>query len=187
MKGIMMKTFQRIMRILKLISENFLGLTFTEINEIVDLPKSSLSQLLDILLEYKILKLDDYTNKYSLGIYFWELASQNVGNVTINQMIEASYPYFEEFKNKYDQTIKMSFLEGNDVIYIAKVMSKYPIQLTSQVGSRLPAYTTGMGKVLLAHLTEEQILDLYPSESLKPYTENTITSRKELIDKIQKI
>jgi DNA-binding IclR family transcriptional regulator len=66
------------------------------------------------------------------------------------------------------------------VAFIHKRPSKGIVQVVNPVGTRLPAHATGSGKVMLAHLSEWEIDQLYPTEKLPGRTATTITSKHVL-------
>jgi IclR family transcriptional regulator, pca regulon regulatory protein len=70
-------------------------------------------------------------------------------------------------------------LDGADVIYVARVPTKRIMTISLGLGSRLPAYCTSMGRVLLAELTPAQLAAIVP-ERLEPRTEHTVATRAEL-------
>ncbi len=71
-------------------------------------------------------------------------------------------------------------LDGSDVVYVAKVESRRTLRIPSAVGRRNPAYCTGVGKAMLAHLSEEQLAAYLAQTPLRARTRKTITSKPEL-------
>jgi DNA-binding IclR family transcriptional regulator len=61
------------------------------------------------------------------------------------------------------------------------------VGVVSRVGSRLPAYCTASGKMHLAHMSEDEINELYPNRQLKGYTSTTITDREKLKEIIKTV
>ena len=83
-----------------------------------------------------------------------------------------------------NEICQLGILEGKEVLYIAKVDSPNPIRLMSSIGSRLPAYTTSLGKSLISLCTLDELKRLYP-DGLKPLTNDTIISIDKLYDQLQ--
>ena len=81
----------------------------------------------------------------------------------------------------------MAVIDGKSVIYIDKIESPATIKVDLPVGKRMPAYCTGLGKVLLAHLPEMTVRELFEDEPLIRYTKNTITDIDELCQHLAKI
>lgn len=72
------------------------------------------------------------------------------------------------------ETCNLGVLNGHEVVYIDRVECDWPLRMQINVGSRVPAHCTAIGKLLLAHLPERH-LDAYLSQSpLERHTPNTI-------------
>lgn len=105
---------------------------------------------------------------------------------------EHSHPYLEELRQRTRFTVSLSVLDVDDILYVDRVRSfrrgqnKIDLGLCL-LGSRLPAYCTSMGKMLLAHLPETQLRDLFAEIKLIKRGPNTITSKKALRDELTEV
>ena len=77
-------------------------------------------------------------------------------------------------------------LDGDDVISIAATTSGRPISITLQPGTRVPAYCTANGRVLLSALPTCEVRTWITRQSLLPLTSHTITSEKRLAQEIER-
>jgi IclR family pca regulon transcriptional regulator len=75
-------------------------------------------------------------------------------------------------------------LEGTDIVYVMRVATHKIMSITLGVGSRLPAYCTSMGRVLLAGLPEGEALACLKASELAPLTRHTVTDLDALRQKI---
>lgn len=179
-----MKSIHRVAKVLEVLSLNPEGLSFTDINNKLDLPKSSLNNILNTLTEVKMVQFNDSLKNYTLGSKLWELATTYHNNLSI---LKIAQPYLEKIRDEKDVTLQIAVLVGKDVMYIGKYSSNHPIQLSSNVGTKLPAYATGLGKSMLACLPQNQLLNLYPDSEFERFTKNTITTKEELIKEIMEV
>jgi IclR family pca regulon transcriptional regulator len=92
-----------------------------------------------------------------------------------SSVIEAARPVLEHISEQLHESSSMSMLDGGDIVYVARSAASRILAAGLSVGSRLPAYCTSMGRVLLAALPDDE-LDSY-LHGLKPkaYTAKTIT------------
>lgn len=90
----------------------------------------------------------------------------------------------EPVMRRLQESIQLAVLEGNDVLYLAKVEAPSPVQMVSGPGVRFPAHATGLGKSLMAGMNAEQIHLLFPQEVLPKVTVHTLGSREALIQEI---
>lgn len=80
-----------------------------------------------------------------------------------------------ELAEDLNETCSAATLDGDDIVYVARVPARRSLSLTLTVGSRLPAYPTSMGRVLLAGLPEEALEAHLARTMLEPLTPNTVT------------
>ncbi len=180
----MVKSAERVAQALTFLASNPAGALYTDLQRGLDLPKSSLHALLTTLVQTRLATFDENTKRYSLGPLVWELTTAFSNQI---QLVPIALPHLEQIGDRFGETVQLATLDVNEVVYMAKVPSRHPIQLVSNVGTRLPAYATGIGKALLACLSEHQVHRLYPSTELARFTPATITSTAALIDELHAI
>jgi len=89
-------------------------------------------------------------------------------------------PVLERITERVHESSSLSVLEGDEIVYIARSAAKRVMSVGLSVGSRLPAYCSSMGRVLLAALPEDQLAAYLRRIELKALTPKTITNRKLL-------
>jgi IclR family transcriptional regulator, pca regulon regulatory protein len=97
-----------------------------------------------------------------------------------SSVVEAARPVLEHISEQLHESSSMSMLDSGEIVYVARSAASRILAAGLSVGSRLPAYCTSMGRVLLAALPEEK-LDTY-LRNLRPraYTPKTITRIPQL-------
>jgi IclR family transcriptional regulator, pca regulon regulatory protein len=104
---------------------------------------------------------------------------------------EHAHSYLEELRQRTSYTVNLSVLDGGDILYVDRARSfrrgQSKIDLDLHPGSRLPAYCTSMGKLLLANLPDEEQRDLFTTMKLTKRGPNTITSKKALRDELEEV
>ena len=83
-----------------------------------------------------------------------------------------------------NETAQLARLSGRENVYLARVDSSHALRLLSEPGTRLPAHATGVGKALLAQLSEGEILSLFGSGALPGYTPTTHRTVAALKDEL---
>jgi IclR family acetate operon transcriptional repressor len=170
------------MDILELVSTHPQGLTLSEICDKVGIPKSSTHELLSVLEQRNFLQLDH--KKFRIGIKVFELGQTASRNLDI---LKAIRPDLKWLSSQYSMTTQFGILEGNEVIYLSKIKNVSGISVESQVGSRLPAHATALGKVMLSVLPEKVLLQNYSDYIFEKFTANSCESMGELREKINLI
>jgi IclR family pca regulon transcriptional regulator len=92
----------------------------------------------------------------------------------------SAQPILEETADAVSESCNVAVLEGTEVIFLAGVATARIVSMKLTIGSRLPAYATSTGKVLLSAHTEDQLKSYFASTSLKPLTPRTITDPRAL-------
>ncbi|MDN4492687.1 IclR family transcriptional regulator domain-containing protein [Ureibacillus aquaedulcis] len=90
-------------------------------------------------------------------------------------------PFMQNFANTTGESSSISILDGDKIIYVARVSKKRIMSINLDIGSQLPAFATSMGQVLLAHLPEGELREILKDLNLVKFTENTVESKEELI------
>ena len=128
------------------------------------------------------------SRKYRLGLRVTDLG---MSALSATGLREHARPYLEELRQRTSYTTSLGVLDGTDILYVDRVRSfrrgQGKIDLDLHPGSRLPAYCTAMGKLLLAYLPENEQRDLIAEMKLTKRGPNTITSKKTLRDELDEI
>lgn len=179
----MIQSVNRAIKILDFVSANHM-VRLADISRGVGLNKSTAHGIVSTLEEMGCLRQDQSTGRYALGLKLFEFGQAVLANMDIRAV---AMPYLLELSKKYEETVHLAVLSGDEVIYIDKVDSPRSIRIVSMIGGRNPAYCTGVGKVLLAGLADDKLSRLLKRIRFKSITPNTITNAKALTDHIQKI
>ncbi len=128
------------------------------------------------------------SRKYRLGLRVTDLGMSALNSTGLR---EHAHPYLEELRQRTSYTVNLAVLEGTDILYVDRVRSfrrgQSQIDLDLHTGSRLPAYCTSMGKLLLANLPEPEQRELIASMKVTKRGPNTITSKKALRAALEQI
>lgn len=90
-------------------------------------------------------------------------------------------PYMEHLVQAVQESSSAAVLEGTEIIYVLRVPTSKIMTISLGVGSRLPAYCTSMGRVLLAALSEEELYARLHLSRLAAHTSHTVTDTSELM------
>lgn len=91
---------------------------------------------------------------------------------------ELALPTMRHVVETLEESCSMSVLDSDDVVYIARVPPKHLMTIPVNVGSRLPAYATSTGRVLLAALPDDHLTRYLAKVQIKRFTKHTVTVQK---------
>jgi IclR family transcriptional regulator, pca regulon regulatory protein len=97
-----------------------------------------------------------------------------------NTLSTAAQPILERMSATLRESFSVATLDGEDIVYIARTQVNRVMAVDLHIGSRLPAYCTSMGRILLAYLPPEQLEQYLAKVNLIPHTTRTITSVEKL-------
>ena len=93
---------------------------------------------------------------------------------------ELAQPHMEELVARIHESCSVSVLDGNEVVYVARVPTHRIMRVAISVGTRFPAFATSMGRVLLAALPPEEAETHFPPEVVQQFTTRTVTDPQKL-------
>ena len=178
------KSVAKALDILEVVCSSGAALDLHEIGDTLDLPNPTVYRLLQTLLEHGYVRQDRETRKYSPGLMIFELSQSVIATL---QFTEVAREPLRRLANETRETVHLAVLDQAEVIYLQKHESTYPMALYSRVGRRAPAHCTGVGKLLLAHLSETERAAVLQHTEPQAFTANTITDREALEEELAQI
>jgi len=88
--------------------------------------------------------------------------------------------YLEDLAHQTGDSAALTVLDDLEIVYVARASVRTLIRLEAHVGSRLPAYATSMGRVLLAGLTPERLARYFTRAKIAALTDRTVTDPVKL-------
>jgi len=178
------KSIDRALQILELFSLEKPEWGITEISKALNIYKSNVHNVLTTLAEKGFVVKDSNTNKYKLGIKFFELGSIVIKNMDLRKI---AHPYIEELSKEFNETVHLGVLDKGRVVSIEGEESDKSLCSHIEIGKRTPLHCTAIGKAIMAYLSENEINFTIREKGLEKFTENTITTKKELENEFKKI
>jgi IclR family transcriptional regulator, pca regulon regulatory protein len=99
----------------------------------------------------------------------------------------AAHPVLEHVSHLLHESCSIATLDGLDIIYVARANVTRIMSIDLGVGSRLPAYCTSMGRVLIANLPPDELEGLLQKVEFTRYTDRTVTSVEKLRQVLQMV
>lgn len=143
----------RSLRIMRLLAESTSPMSLSEIAAVENIPKATAHGILQDLLSEGFVERDSL--RYQIGLRAFEVGTARLrrGDVT-----DAVGPELAALTRELDVTAHFAVLDGPDVVYVCKEDPPgRGVRLASQVGARLPAHLTAVGRACLAHAPQEAV------------------------------
>ena len=157
-------------------------LTLSEVARATGLTRAAARRFLLTLVELGYVRTDG--RLFSLRPRILELGYAYLSSLSLP---EVAMPHMEALVSQVHESCSMSVLDGDEVVYVARVPTKRIMTVGISVGTRFPAYATSMGRVLLAGQPAEWLDDYLTKADLKPLTRRTVTDPAKLRAVLAKI
>ena len=185
-KNYYIKSIIKSLNILNLFSESRQELSISEISKALDLGLSTTYRLLSTLKYKNYIEQNPLNLKYKLGYAFLNkafLVSHNEADI-----IKKSVSYLENLRDFTKESVSLAVLDGVNIVYIAKADSYELLRTNIEIGKKMPAYNTALGRVLLAYLSPEQFNRLFSKDNLlisAPCSNLNISEFKQYLEKVK--
>lgn len=165
------------------ILSHYHSLSLAELSRMSSLSKTSVFRMLHTLEQNQYVeKLPD--GRYVLGIKFLYFENNVAARYDV---VTIARPYMAGLCFHCRNVVHLGILNGNRIITVHKEISPYDLTVTARVGMNAPAYSTAMGKVILAHLPEIEAGAVIDSFAFKKYSTSSITNKKDFLTALQEI
>lgn len=171
------QVLDRLVQILDCFSHDKAELQFSELQASLQLHKSTLYRLLEAMRSYGLIGHDEKSGNYYLGLRHFQLGMIAVSR---HEISNCASPVLEQLVDETGETAHLCVLDGAEVVYIAKVESKQTLRMPSNIGRRNPAYCTGVGKAILAHISTDDLDTYLTNTPLQSLTQRTVKTPADL-------
>jgi IclR family acetate operon transcriptional repressor len=182
-KYIFIQSVGRAFSILEQFSSGERALGVTTIAKRAGLHKSTCFGLLHTLQRLGYIQHDAENGLYSLGLKAFELGQAYIGGMDLRSV---THPFLLQILEKSHETVHLVVPEGRRAVYIDKVEAPHAMTISSRIGQEASIHSTAVGKVLLAHMCEEDRAKVL-SGGLQRFTQQTITDEDQLREHLQRI
>jgi IclR family pca regulon transcriptional regulator len=100
---------------------------------------------------------------------------------------EVALPHLEDLVAQVHESSSISVLDGDEIVYVARVPTKRIMTVAISVGTRFPAHATSMGRVLLAGRSDDWLNGYLASARLRPITPNTVIDPELLLAELHAV
>jgi len=100
----------------------------------------------------------------------------HLGEESTRSLSSWAIPHLTGLVDALGETANLAMLEGDEIVYVAQVPSRYSMRMFTAVGRRVKPHCTAVGKALLAQLPDDQVAAIMRRSGMPAQTKNTITT-----------
>ena len=157
-------------------------MTLTQLAARTGMDKSAAQRFAHTLTTLGYLSKDPETKLFGLTLKSLELAYHYI---VTNPLIQLAMPYLQHLSQVTEETVNLTFLDGVDVVIVARLISRNVLTADTVVGSRMPAYCSAAGIAILSKLPREEALYILDNSDRRALTPTTVFKKEELVNKLE--
>lgn len=157
---------------------------FTELLASSAYPKATLYRLIQTLTHQGMLSFDPDRQTYALGVRLVRLAHAAWAT---SSLAPIARPYLDELSAETGETIHLAQMDNGQVLYVDKRNAAKPVEMFAQAGKVGPAYCTGVGKAMLAFVSDEALDRAIQRQSFHRFTPHTLDTPAKLRAELEAI
>ena len=169
------QSLDRGLAVIRCFSSEHPSLTLSEVAERTGLTRAAARRFLLTLQELGY--VGSSGRQFSLRPRVLALGYAYLSSFSVSQIAQ---PHLEDLAEELHESCSVSVLDGDDLVYVARASANRIMTIALTVGTRLPAYPTSMGRILLAHLPEQELDAYLRRTTMRKLTEQTITDEGRL-------
>lgn len=150
---------------------------FSEVLERSSLPKATLYRFIQTLTSTGMLAYDPERHTYAPGLRLVRLAHSAWQQ---SALAPIARPHIDRLSEAAGETVHLAQLDQGQVIYVDKRNAAVPIEMFSQAGKVGPAFCTGVGKAMLAHLDPKALDTAMDRQAFQRFTSTTLATEAAL-------
>ncbi len=150
------------------------GISLTDLAKRARLAPSTTHRLLATLDQHGFAELDT-----ERGLWFVGVRTFVVGNafLTHRDFIASARPFMRRLMEESGESVNLGILDDGEVVFLSQVECGEMMRIFVRLGGRVPAHASGVGKALLAALSEADVNDILEQRGLQRFTDNTLDAR----------
>jgi IclR family pca regulon transcriptional regulator len=170
-----MMSLARGLAVLQAFSDQRRSLTIAQISHRTAIPRASVRRCLHTLIKLGYAGADG--NNFSLKPKVLTLGYSYLSSTPLTV---SAHPYLNHISRTLNESCSLAVLQDDEVLYVGRSATSRIMSVSLTTGSRLPAYCTALGRVMLAHLPADELQAYFERVPLKAMTERTVVSPARL-------
>lgn len=157
----------------------------SELAQLTGIDKATTHRLIRALTEMGYLVQVPESRRYRVGVRVLDLGFAFLSSLGIREL---AFPYLESLAREVGGSISLAVLDGTDFVFVERLDAPhFSTGVDMNIGARLPAHISSLGKAMLACLSDDELERRYASRALQAYTPKTIVDLPRLLAEIRHI
>lgn len=177
-----LKSTEKAFRVLEAFGQSPHPLTLSEVAKEVGIDKSGAQRICHTLLVLRYLEREPISGKLIPGKL---LLDRSYDYLRHNPLVERAVPILIDLRKTAQERVDLSLFDGTTIVFAHRLQSKRETFSATLVGRRIPSAVSSGGRACLAHLTDEEVLEIIESSDIRKFSPKTTIDHKELFEQVQ--
>ncbi|RKF14152.1 IclR family transcriptional regulator [Roseovarius spongiae] len=178
----MVRSVAKAFRVLEAFDAHHPQMTLSQIAARTEMDLSSAQRFAHTLQTLGYLEKDSTTRQFELSVKTLDLSYRFTRT---SRLVDRAMPVLQHLSKETEETINLTVLDGTEIVFISRFLSRHVLHTDVTIGTRLPAYCMAPGRAILSRLPEDEFEAVLAASDIRAHTQNTITDPKALREIIE--
>ena len=176
------QSVEKAFRVLEAVGRGQPGMGLTELAAAAGMDRSAAQRFSHTLERLGYLRKDPRTRRYALTPRALDLGAMYIRS---SPLVDRALPYLIELSRRTEEAVSLSLLDGLEIVYVARLLSRNAMHANIIIGSRLPAFCTAPGTAILSRMPRAAATAILQASDRRALTPHTTTDMAELLARLE--
>ena len=168
---------QRGLQILRAFDRDRAQIGAPDIARELDIPRSTVFRLMQTLEFMGFLEKVEHSSDYRLSVGVLSLGFEFLASLEVTELAR---PILDRLRDETGYSSHLAIRDGDEVVFVVKSPARTAFASAVNIGTRLPAHGTVLGRVILADMSAGELAQVYPKSQLTRFSDQTPATRGAL-------
>ena len=180
---LLVKSVVKAFRILEVFDAEHPAMSVKQLAERCDMDRSAAQRFIHTLMQLGYLQRNEETQLIEPSVRTLDIAAHYLH---AHPLVDKVRPYLLNLSKETEGSVSLTILDGQDVVYLSRLVSRNMLDTDITIGSRLPAFCTAPGLAMLSQLSEQEAEAVLEHSDRKPYTPNTVYEMPAILERLSR-
>ena len=182
--SLFVNSVEKALRVLAVFNSRRRRLSLSQIAALSELDMSAAQRFTFTLQQLKLLHKDPESKLYELSPRMLDFGYQYIAS---NELVSRATPFLQQLSVETEETVNLTTLDGREIVFLQRIVSRHVLTPEVIVGTRLPAYCTSSGLAILSTMSMSEVCAVLDASELVKYTRHTIVDPDQIFKRLEKI
>jgi DNA-binding IclR family transcriptional regulator len=177
----MVNSVEKAFRVLAVFDKGYSTLTLSQVAQRAGLDLSATQRFTHTLTALGYLIKDPATRQFELSVKTLELGYHYMRG---SRLVDRAMPVLQHLSKETEETINLTILDGTEIVFVARFLSRHVLNSDVYTGMRLPAFCIAPGRAIMSRMSEAQVRGILDRSDLRRYTPATEVEPEQILTKI---